>query len=81
MQLRCASQVRPTATAQSAWTPVWAAPEVFRQERVTVQADIWSYGLIVWELVALQNIADYPPLGLAVQVRVCCCSCLAGRRS
>lgn len=42
------AQVQATATAQAAWTPLWAAPEVFRQERISISADIWSYGLIIW---------------------------------
>ena len=43
--------LKASMTAQVAWTPLWAAPEVFRQERATVKADIWSYGIIIYELV------------------------------
>ncbi|KAK9805390.1 hypothetical protein WJX73_010301 [Symbiochloris irregularis] len=63
------SQVSQSTTAQVAWTPLWAAPEVFRQERATVKADIWSYGIVLWELATLQNVADFPPLGMSVQVQ------------
>ena len=48
----CAAQeAGALATAQSSWTPLWAAPEVVRLERGTVKADIWSYGICVFELV------------------------------
>ena len=40
------------ATAQSSWTPLWAAPEVVRLEHGTVKADIWSYGICIFELVS-----------------------------
>ena len=36
------------ATAQSSWSPLWAAPEVVRLERGTIAADVWSLGIIVW---------------------------------
>ena len=57
-------------TAQAAWTPLWAAPEVFRQERATVKADIWSFGIILWELVSKQNVAEFPAYGMTVQMAV-----------
>lgn len=41
-------QVSHSTTAQVAWTPLWAAPEVFRQERATTKADIWSFGIVLW---------------------------------
>ena len=36
------------ATAQASWSPLWAAPEVVRLEQGSLQADIWSFGIIVW---------------------------------
>ena len=42
------AQVSHSTTAQVAWTPLWAAPEVFRQERANIKADIWSYGIVLW---------------------------------
>lgn len=41
-------QVSISMTAQSSWTPLWAAPEVIRHERATIKADIWSFGIIMW---------------------------------
>ncbi|EFN52644.1 hypothetical protein CHLNCDRAFT_138527 [Chlorella variabilis] len=51
-------------TAQPLMTPLWAAPEVLRRERAGVKADIFSYGLLVWELVSGADIADRQPLAL-----------------
>ena len=31
-------------------SPRWMAPEVLRSERYTEKADIYSYGIILWEL-------------------------------
>mmetsp|Transcript_43719 Transcript_43719/g.137291 ORF Transcript_43719/g.137291 Transcript_43719/m.137291 type:complete len:141 (-) Transcript_43719:57-479(-) len=32
-------------------TPYWTAPEVIRQENYTLKADVFSYAIILWELV------------------------------
>ncbi|KAK9804979.1 hypothetical protein WJX73_006746 [Symbiochloris irregularis] len=57
------------ASAQMQWSPMWAAPEVFRLERASAQVDVWSYGILIWEMVTQQNIASFAPLGLAVQAK------------
>lgn len=38
-------------TAQSGLTKAWAAPEVIYRKRATEKIDIWSYGVILWEVV------------------------------
>lgn len=63
-------QVNPSMTAQNSWTPLWAAPEVICHERASIKADIWSFGIIVWELISQQNIADFPALGMSCQMKV-----------
>eukprot|EP01116_Phalansterium_solitarium_P008208 TRINITY_DN2170_c0_g1_i1.p1 TRINITY_DN2170_c0_g1~~TRINITY_DN2170_c0_g1_i1.p1 ORF type:complete len:192 (+),score=42.35 TRINITY_DN2170_c0_g1_i1:257-832(+) len=35
----------------SCGTPSWTAPEVLRNEHYTESADIYSYGVVLWELV------------------------------
>jgi tRNA A-37 threonylcarbamoyl transferase component Bud32 len=44
-------------------TPQWMAPEVLRQERYSEKADVWSFGVLIWELVTLQApFLQYTPL-------------------
>jgi serine/threonine protein kinase len=32
-------------------TPHWSAPEILRGKRYTEQSDVYSYGMVVWEMV------------------------------
>jgi tRNA A-37 threonylcarbamoyl transferase component Bud32 len=44
-------------------TPQWMAPEVLREESYTESADIYSFGVLVWELVTLRApFQDISPL-------------------
>ena len=38
-------------TAQKGFTIAWAAPEVVYRRRATEKIDIWSFGIILWEVV------------------------------
>ncbi len=38
-------------TAQIGFTAAWAAPEVVYRQRATEKIDIWSLGVIIWEVV------------------------------
>ena len=38
-------------TAQRGYTIAWAAPEVILRKRATEKIDIWSFGIILWEVV------------------------------
>lgn len=38
-------------TAQRGFTIAWAAPEVVYRKRATEKIDIWSFGIILWEVV------------------------------
>ncbi len=42
--------------------------QVMRHERASVKADIWSYGVIIWELVGGQDITECQPLALSKQL-------------
>jgi len=35
--------------------PVWLAPEVLKNEKYTEKADVYSFGVILWEMVAMQQ--------------------------
>ena len=41
-------------TAQRGYTIAWAAPEVIYRRRATEKIDIWSFGVILWEIVTGQ---------------------------
>ena len=45
---------RDTKSVTSAGTVSWMAPEVIRNEHVTEKCDVWSFGVIAWELVTLE---------------------------
>lgn len=38
-----------------------------RHERASVKADIWSYGILIWELISGRDITEYQPLALSRQ--------------
>ena len=42
-----------TATMTAIGTCQWTAPEVLRRDAYSEKADVWSFGVIVWELCAL----------------------------
>ena len=39
-------------TAQRGFTMAWAAPEVVYRKRATEKIDVWSFGVILWEVVS-----------------------------
>ena len=46
------SMISMDMTPQSGFTYNWAAPEVTSRERATEKVDIWSFGIILWEVVS-----------------------------
>ncbi|XP_073147149.1 probable serine/threonine-protein kinase SIS8 [Henckelia pumila] len=46
---------RPMKDSSSAGTPEWMAPELIRNEPFTEQCDIFSLGVIIWELCTLKK--------------------------
>ena len=38
-----------------------------RHERASIKADIWSYGILIWELISNQDITELQPLAIARQ--------------
>lgn len=39
-----------------------------RHERASIKADIWSYGILIWELISGEDITEYQPLSISRQV-------------
>jgi hypothetical protein len=59
-------------------TPLASCPrrQVVRHERASIKADIWSYGILIWELVSGEDITEYQPLAISRQVgRACSLAC------
>jgi hypothetical protein len=42
--------------------------QVVRHERASIKADIWSYGILIWELVTGYDIVEYQPLAISRQM-------------
>jgi serine/threonine protein kinase len=50
-------------------TPQWMAPEVLRQESYSEKADVWSFGVVMWELITLRApFAGHTPLQVITMV-------------
>eukprot|EP00210_Caulerpa_lentillifera_P003269 g3120.t1 len=56
------TQDRDLVTAQRIMTPLWAAPEVMRKQRTNIKADVWSYGILIWEISTGEDIIEFEPL-------------------
>jgi len=44
------ARTKVATTMTKVGTPRWVAPEVLRDERYTEKADVYSFGVILWEL-------------------------------
>ena len=44
--------------------------QVVRHEKASVKADMWSYGILVWELISDQDITTLQPLAIAQAMQV-----------
>lgn len=63
------SRPQSLATMSAAGTPQWSAPEVIRQEKYTTKADVYSFGIIIFELISKKvPYANMGPLTAARQV-------------
>lgn len=66
--------ISQNATMTACGTPSWTAPEVLRNEKYTVKADVYGFGIVLWELFARQD----PFPGSLSERRTLACS---GRRA
>lgn len=44
-----------STTMTACGTPCWTAPEILRNARYTTKADVFSYGIVLWELVTREE--------------------------
>eukprot|EP00339_Tiarina_fusa_P007076 CAMPEP_0117050370 /NCGR_PEP_ID=MMETSP0472-20121206/34774_1 /TAXON_ID=693140 ORGANISM="Tiarina fusus, Strain LIS" /NCGR_SAMPLE_ID=MMETSP0472 /ASSEMBLY_ACC=CAM_ASM_000603 /LENGTH=88 /DNA_ID=CAMNT_0004764119 /DNA_START=283 /DNA_END=545 /DNA_ORIENTATION=+ len=50
-------------------TPSWTAPEVLRNERYTTKADVYGFGIVVWEMFARSDpFPGMPPFQIVFAV-------------
>ncbi len=50
-------------------TPSWTAPEVLRNERYTTKADVYGFGIVVWEMLARRDpFPGMPPFQIVFAV-------------
>ena len=43
-------------------------PQVVNKERTGLAADVWSLGMVVWEIATGLDITAFPPLSVTAQV-------------
>ena len=48
--LQYAGKLQESARSRAVTNPTWLAPEIMREEEFRVQSDVYSYGVIAWEL-------------------------------
>lgn len=69
-QSRMAEQMQGTIMTQNAGTPHWMAPEVFRSDSYEKRVDVYSYSMILYELICQEipfgDIQNKQRLGLLV---------------
>jgi serine/threonine protein kinase len=69
----------PMSDSSSAGTPEWMAPELIRNEPFTEKCDIFSLGVIMWELCTLKRPWDgVPPVEVRehkLDLTGCICIC------
>lgn len=52
---RCSQSYMTTQSRHTVGTPHYAAPELLKNERFGVKVDVWSFGVVLWELVMRQR--------------------------
>ena len=62
------ARLQTLMTAQRDFTPIWSAPEVICREKANEKVDIWSLGVILWEVVT----GKLPLYGDALRLPVSC---------
>lgn len=42
--------------------------QVVKKEKASIKADIWSYGVLIWEITTGADITEYQPLAMSRQM-------------
>lgn len=64
---RAMDQTASTMTACG--TPCWTAPEVLNNERYTIKADVYSFGICLWEMCTREDPYEgMPPYNVIIAV-------------
>jgi len=57
------------STMTACGTPCWTAPEVLRHQRYSVKADVYSFGICLWEMATREDpYQNIPPFQVILQV-------------
>jgi len=65
------STLKSELSGSAVGNPLWNAPEIYHGEKLNEKMDVYSYGVMMWEIVTMEvPFHGYPLAGLPVQISV-----------
>jgi serine/threonine protein kinase len=65
------STLKSELSGSAVGNPLWNAPEIYHGEKVNEKMDVYSFGIMLWEIVTMEvPFHGYPLAGLPVQVSI-----------
>jgi len=65
------STLKSELSGSAVGNPLWNAPEIYHNEKVNEKMDVYSYGIMMWEIVTMEvPFHGYPLAGLPVQISI-----------